>query len=65
MFWLGWPRLFMSAPEPTANSVESTSEASTVLGSVLAPYIGIRNDFMGIICSLQFIAHEDIFWAMT
>ena len=48
-----WPRLFVSAPEPAVNSAESPSAEGTGLGSVLAPYIGISDDFMGIIVSLH------------
>jgi hypothetical protein len=46
-----WPGLFASAPEP--DRAGSASAESTKLCGVLAPYIGISADFMGIIVSLQ------------
>ena len=48
-----WPRLFVSAPEPAVNSAKSPSAEAAGLDSVLAPYIGMAVDFMGIIVSLH------------
>jgi hypothetical protein len=48
-----WPVLFTSTPEPAMNGVESTPAEATGLGGVLAPYIGINKDFMGIVVSLH------------
>jgi hypothetical protein len=48
-----WPQLFVSAPEPAVNYSESAPAGLAGLGSVLAPYIGITDDFMAIIVSLH------------
>ena len=46
-----WPRLFV--PTPALHGTESTSAEPTGLGGVLALYIGISHDFMGIIVGLH------------
>ena len=48
-----WPRLFASAPESAMNGADSISAESAALGSVLAPYVGISDDFMGIVVALH------------
>jgi hypothetical protein len=46
-----WPRLFASVT--AVNGAKSKSAELTGLGDVLAPYVGISNDFMGIVVAVH------------
>lgn len=46
-----WPRLFVSAT--SVNGAKSTFAEPTGLNDLLAPYVGISDDFMGIVVALH------------
>ena len=48
-----WPHLFLSGPELAMIGAEAASRESAALGAALGPYVGITDDFMGIIVSLR------------
>jgi hypothetical protein len=47
-----WPPFFASVPEPAVNGAES-SPGAVALSSALSPYIGVSDDFMGIVVGLH------------
>lgn len=72
-----WPRLFLSGPKLAMIGPEAASGESAALGAALGPYVGITDDFMGIIVSLRqagigvtmldhalSIAGQDLLWSI-